>query len=403
MAPKKQQYHHYIPRFILRNYSVDECAKPTTNNFLCDGLGGSVTLSSMPSKKAPKNNNPNINIMRSDGILEKEKISCSYGLSNLYKDCLAEDVMEVEKLLAKLESNVSLIIKRIIINEATQRDTTLLRQELALIKTFLFVMSYRSERRRNQYMHGRFDFITGMMMQRFMEIHKVDSPQTVWLNNIRIILEASDLVQVLKSDPKTLYPAIRNDIEATLSLYFLCLWKAPPATEFLISNTAFGLWEGNGPALIYHQFYPVSPSIMLVQSSVRFKTDSQGRIMSSLVNNLSGRQSWFETLPHPTPKRVYKKSPLKNSLLMDGVDRTDPLDEFTYSFVEIPKDAINRINAIIIDESVQISFTSELYIYRALKYYNRVKHEMPNKKDVKPMIQTLLGKLRRRHMACSSG
>lgn len=112
--------HHYIPKFIIRNFAHDDHhEKHKYKKFI-------KTLDINENKRK---------------ICEIRTI---YGIKDMYKDIKNLDDMEyIENELSKLECK-SKIITQLIID--SKNEITILRKHLLSLKLFLFVMSFRSKR-----------------------------------------------------------------------------------------------------------------------------------------------------------------------------------------------------------------------------------------------------------------
>ncbi len=62
------------------------------------------------------------------------------------------------------------------------------------------------------------------------------------------------------------YPALAYQGQVDMS--FLCIWEAHDRSEFILSNSSFGLWEGVAPSGDHiHRVFVVSPRIAVVLRS----------------------------------------------------------------------------------------------------------------------------------------
>jgi hypothetical protein len=305
--------------------------------------------------------------------------------------------MYVEKQLSKLENKAADIINKILNNKLS--EIILKRNELYDLKKFLFIMSFRSNNRRNQYINNKFDIMTSVSIKSFMEKHYFDTPEEVWLNDIKNILDTDydKIVDSSKEDLKKIYegnfddylssmlfseedskisPNIRNDIfiEATM---FICIWKTNDDSEFVVSDNSFGLFEGDIPGVYYHTFYVLSPNTILVLSNKCYHKDGEILGMLNTYYNNGFRKSWFDISLHDTPIVKYKNNKFiyENHRIKYRDSRShDNDDEFTYKIRTISKDTVNLINSIILNHTEDlITFKSEKYLYKSIKYYNKVK------------------------------
>src|SRR5438105_3044683 len=103
MNEKKDQYHHYIPRFILRNFGVDTYERVFVR--------GKKLLKQQNKKKRKQEFIQTYD--RKANQLGISLIGKTYGIPNMYKDLNNENVMHVEDKLGNLEMRASRVIRNI--------------------------------------------------------------------------------------------------------------------------------------------------------------------------------------------------------------------------------------------------------------------------------------------------
>lgn len=180
-----------------------------------------------------------------------------------------------------------------------------------------------------------------------------------------------------KKDSK-ISPIICNDIfiEATM---FICIWKTNNDSEFIISDSSFGLFEGDTPGVYYHTFYVLSPNTILVLSNKCYHNDGKILGMLNKYYKMGFRKSWFDISLHDTPTVKYKNNKFFESNQINYRDSRslDNKDEFTYKIRTISKNTVNLINSIILNHTEDlITFNSEKYLYKTIKHYNKVKENI---------------------------
>src|SRR5690348_8928490 len=116
MNKTEDQYHHYIPRFILRNFAID--------NYERVFVRGKKLLKQQKRQKRQK---PELiqTYDRKINQLGISPIGRTYGIQNMYRDLNNENVMHVEDKLRKLERQASKVI-RDIINESQVESQVIL-------------------------------------------------------------------------------------------------------------------------------------------------------------------------------------------------------------------------------------------------------------------------------------
>lgn len=348
------QYHHYVPRFILRNFAIDDHhVKPSDRK--------RIKTYSIENK---------ISLVKS--------IAKSYGKVDMYKDINNKnDVMFVEKELCKLENTSSRIILRIITCETKMFTVT--RSELRDLKKFLFIMLYRSNSRRNQYIDGNFDAITKEDINLYMKYNNFSTYSEVWIDNIKKIMSLSHediMTQTLRtsieSQPEDkIYHAIASEY-AEMCRSFICVWEAEEGSEFILTDKSFGIYEGHRPFATFHQFYIITPRLVIVTSSQKFRdSGALSDITKSFHNIFNLKKSWFHEAPHSQPSVVYNDG---LPFATDFTKFTDT-DKFTYNISTLPKKFVHLINLIGLNEtSESITYKTEQCLLKTLRFYNKCEY-----------------------------
>ncbi|CAI2185524.1 2692_t:CDS:1 [Funneliformis geosporum] len=388
----QDQYHHYIPRFLLRNFAV--------NNYERIFVDNERLFKQKKHKRNFRNrNNKDALLQTYDRNLSQlgfSLIAKTYGYANMYKDIDHEDAMNVEKKLSKLEEQASKVIRDIIKTSQVESQIVLLRKDLGNLRKFLFIMNYRNRSRWSQFAENRFDNLTWSMVENFMQQQKLKIAQEVWLQNIREILETphEDVQNNLQ-----IFSLDRTDYQLRMVDCFLVIWQAGENDEFIITSNGFGIFEGvNGSVMLsqfqfaYHWFYVISPKLALVLCHSSFRKE----IGPDLLQKQFGfTRSIFEYVPHPpaipkyvaTPKEVpineYGRSNDTNPftafdshLKSIGLEkRVD--DTFTFNFVKVSSATVHLVNSFLLNETKEdlvLTFLSHSYLYKTItKYYKHHK------------------------------
>lgn len=249
-ASVKDQYHHYIPRFVLRNFALDHHLKHTKER-------QDIFLYSMKDKQ-----------------LRIANIDRSYGVMNMYSDIKnTTDVNYVEMELAKLEQTAAKAINEIL--DLSKDEITIVTSELDSLKKFLYIMSFRHPRRRRQYLDERFDKLGKSIEDEFMKTKGLSTLAEVWLENIKGML-AADLCGVGLDAANMGFMEAFDFININLTT-FICIWESAEPYEFIVTDNAFGVFEGdcgeNHWGQAYHYFYPISPKRIIVHSKISSKSN----------------------------------------------------------------------------------------------------------------------------------
>ncbi|KAF8975881.1 hypothetical protein BGZ46_008763 [Entomortierella lignicola] len=264
----ESQYHHYIPRFILKNADGAWLEKLLKRKKLDEGFEG-----------------PPIKIYDANAkIITIGDISKSYGIQDMYRDISLKDCMKFEKLLGKFESSAAKFVNAIV---SGSNDISISRVGLFEFKQFLFIMMYRNESRRGQYLQEEFDDRTRFLIEKHMRFNNISNIQEVWFENLKWILDNPEkkiMNEVGRAnmafcqpdnfrgsyskdahfDALNGYDGPINVMELLdfemLAKKYICIWEAPEGTEFILSDNDFGNHEKQSGIFI-HNFFVVSPRL----------------------------------------------------------------------------------------------------------------------------------------------
>ncbi|KAI1466075.1 uncharacterized protein F4812DRAFT_95991 [Daldinia caldariorum] len=264
MAQPKSQYHHYIPRFILKQFAFD-----TFENF---------------NKSGKKQENFLLHVMNSDHQFQIEDVSKTCGKIDLYMNCHEPDPMRVEKLFGDLESRASSVLAKIREAVSQNLDTIeIFQNHVNILFKFMYVSIVRVLSLADQFGNPLRD--NDFAFQREFETAEKDGlstdPHQVWLRKLVYILERSH--EELLSDSKEDDPRKEAQSYAFFFEKFaLQIWRAATGHEFFL-NERFVDFEGDtqsrlcvesketGPELVYmttedpiHIMLPVSPEVAVI-------------------------------------------------------------------------------------------------------------------------------------------
>ncbi|KAF9951940.1 hypothetical protein BGZ72_006643 [Mortierella alpina] len=368
----KDQFHHYIPRFILKSF--------------CD--------STLPQLGARMGHIIRVYGVR-DETLTLTDVSRAYGIINMYRDLGLDDYMHFEKLLAKLESSSAVFVNAV---RSGSKDLPLKRGELTNFKKFLAIMMYRHENRRRQYEEDMFDPLTRVSVQRHMSQNKIGTIQEVWLENLKGILQTSvdDIVKdtfAFYNEPNRLRSllAYKGRIHSTELLDFgemignyVCIWKAQEGSEFILTDNCFGCFEGHN-GVNFHNFFVISPEYAVVLVNRLY--------MWGGMEKLPLRTSWFSEELHANPDCDYVKKDVKSP------EDFSQNDVFKYRRIVVPKDKVWLVNSIFLDaRHKHITYRSTAGMIKTLAYYNKHKHALfPNRHDYSALKRHLAAEMNRTH------
>ncbi|KAF9349993.1 hypothetical protein BGX34_001462 [Mortierella sp. NVP85] len=434
MAQTRSQFHHYIPRFILKTFADNFTLTKSDTDFIADtssvfkatdpnvrlgrnkqkgkrGKRGHQRAPNLPSEPSnpPKSSKPfkpsryfsyNINVYRvEDHSSELNDTSRVYGLEDMYRDINEDDCMKLEKLLSKLESFSSQFIRKIWSGE----DLSLTRAQLADMKKFLCIMMYRGEARRSQYYDGTFDMTAKMTLVKHMKNKKFKRLQDVWFDNLKWIIEtpADDILDewaramnMVLEDPISSLTKYMGPIHVLELLdyghrvqCYVCVWEAEEGSEFIICEGSFGAYEGTS-ANSFHIFFIVSPRYAIVLANRLFMWDE--------IDAVPGK-TWFGDHLRAIPETIYKKGPLPGGFLTE--DHMSPDDVFKYRRIIAPRKDVYMVNGISLDARRKyLTYKSSACLYKSLQYYDKVKKGMfPNQHDYTILKRKLFADMNRTH------
>ncbi|OBT69547.1 hypothetical protein VE03_01179 [Pseudogymnoascus sp. 23342-1-I1] len=365
------QYHHFIPRFILRNFSY-KSPKNGRNQRVEDMLH-TIDLSGLTAK------------------IVTASVARTLGKVDMYRDFTkAKNQQGLEKQLADLESLagrvVATIRKRF---EAGDKDVWITRLERDTLRKFLFIMKYRSSNMHKRFYHETSEDYTAddrEEMLVYMREKGFERPIDVWFDNIKAILE-------LQMDPgggwmkeirKRIYPGDAEwFVHHTQSMYMALCMPSEQDDEFLLTENGYGIHEGPVSSRVdsitgestatsyteYHVFAAISPRLMIVLRSLLLPNPTEDniqdirefrqtmyRMSASAHNDPSKANSILTDLPISKARNSYTQFIDGKLVLLNGEDGTHRANHrFCFRFVPIIKDQVDKINGIMLEESYGIS------------------------------------------------
>lgn len=299
LAAVASQYHHYIPRFLLKNFSYPfvppKCDSSTEINSQDDqsGIGENV-------QQARRTFAGDSVVSLVDLSSEKPKVSEAslkriLGMTDMYRDTSRPFSKQhlIEEKLSQLESKASVLVQKILkASDDRLRGLWLTRQERNLMRKFLFIMKYRGPMFYQRYSHetaAAYDANDRDRMLEYMAEKDFTRPIDVWFDNIDTILDL-DMDEELKwisELPNRMFPGDAMwFILHCQSMYMAICKPSDPETEFIITNNCYHVFEGPSRVLIdpttgkseelawtsLHEFAPISPKLIIVLRSFVFST-----------------------------------------------------------------------------------------------------------------------------------
>ncbi|KAB2571433.1 hypothetical protein DBV05_g9907 [Lasiodiplodia theobromae] len=266
------QFHHFIPRFILRNFAAatQPPSGPTKRRGKSKGKPHDCFINS-------------INLQ--SGNVEPCQLRSEFGIVDMYREKDMGDGYDLEKRLAQLESDAATIIRKAKKTFATRTNILALRRsERDCLRKFFFLMKYRNNGFHQRYDHDSLDTYNSddkEHLREYMEKRKFKRPKDVWFDNIRQILalEMDPEMRWAERIQQTAYThdALMFILHAQGSFMSFCAPKLA-GQEFVLTENAYGIFEGPvspridpdsgelqpGVYTEYHNFAPIAPDLMVV-------------------------------------------------------------------------------------------------------------------------------------------
>jgi hypothetical protein len=399
MAPtpgSKQEYHHFIPQFILRNFSHKYSTpgrrrkNKKTNLYPGDSVMNIINLK--------------------DEILKvsESPVNRTFGIMDMYRDISnATDQYYLEKEIGKLESRVSGIIAGIKkAFESGNNSFSMVRNEKDILRKFLFIMKYRGRTFHRRFYgdgSGNYNAEDKDQFKKYMQEKGYQNPVDVWFKSIKTILE-------LKMDlegnwQKKLLVEIYPDDAKWFIMHVECYYLAictpnDPNDEFVLTENCYNVHEGpNSIALnpntgeyevtgwtSYHEFSPITPKLMLVLRSMLLPNPEEdtnegikrwrkelNEANASFHGGSDTAKSLLEDLPIKQPRNSYSQVSTEGIQFLPGEDGSRRSNHrFTFPFFKISTDQAHKINCILLENAYltsTIAFGSKSSLKNSIDHY----------------------------------
>ncbi|KAF5379203.1 hypothetical protein D9615_005924 [Tricholomella constricta] len=377
----KDQYHHFIPRFILRRYYANSSSSESSGQ-------------RKPRRKfqTPEERDAETVLFYDipSLILSSQPLSKVYGVQNLYRDVSAQDINELEKSLSILENHAARIINTL--HQHTQGDFTLKRKDLYYLRKFLFVMHYRQSKLSNSYFQEDHPENRPLVpwIRNFKKEHDLKTSTDLWLFTIRYYMDTphSEICQHAEKtyekygrnvldrgmvDPNMEhYNALAYALQA--QDYFLGFWEAPEGTEFILGHNGFGIWEGNSfPLSMMHRIFVVGPRFAVVLR--------HNNMLPLNIRNQRFLNTDFKDIKHGLPRITS----------MDPAAENDA-DVFAFKITHLTKAQMQAFNSVILSnvrKDGSITFLSKEYVLAVLQAHHASSEYASDRLRYAPLITTL--------------
>ncbi|QKX53840.1 uncharacterized protein TRUGW13939_00920 [Talaromyces rugulosus] len=345
------QYQHYIPQFLLRNFSHPY--KPSKEKW--PNIRGRSR-----AEKGKHRDDKVLNIVdltSDEPRLLESPVSRWFGQNDMYKDFadVIKSKKDVEQELSKLESRVAVILQKVKkALEASEPGIWLTRVERNMLRKFLFVMKV------------------------YMADKGMTRPRDVWLHNLRTIL---DLDMDAEGNWITKLPEIMFPADAQMfifhvqSSYMAFCTPADKHNEFILTDQCYNLFEGP----INDTFCAKSGDCLLPEPLE--DSDPKSRKIRQKMHNVAAAQfpnpenikSILSDLPVAKAKNSYTRVVNGKLELAPGASRSPRHnDKFCFQFWPISTNHVDTINSIFLDNLLQcksVVFSSKATFKRTLEVY----------------------------------
>lgn len=397
------QYHHYIPRFILRNFAHP--FQPPSNP------DKSTKRSKRKWKKGYYPGDPMLYIINLAGPvaeLAEEPVSRVFGMTDMYRDfSISGNQYNLEQQLSRLESRAADIIGRIRKQHQEKKaDIWLSRSDRDALRKFLFIMKYRSSEAHRRFSHNAADHYTEDDKERllkYMNEKGYQKPIDVWYDNIKALLDIKmDTERKWMANLEDrMYPDDAKWAIAHMQMMYLALCTpSSQEDEFLMTENGYGIHEGPTSVLSdgkgsealetryteYHVFAVVSPQLIMVLRSFLLPNAEEDleegvREWRENLYRLNAEQHIFPfdansilaDLPITKARNSYTTIINGRQALAPGEDGSArTCHRFCFPFFPISTYHVNKINCIMLEQSCSIStiaFKTPSIARKSFEYY----------------------------------
>ncbi|KAG8526347.1 uncharacterized protein KY384_000340 [Bacidia gigantensis] len=381
----KAQYHHFIPRFILRNFAhpFEVPAGPNRRRRKRSQNGcypGDPMLHTF-------------SFAGSSADIGESPVAKTLGITDMYRDFAdLDNPHHIEEKLSKLESRAAVIINTVRkAFEKKENGIWINRTDRDILRKFLFIMKYRGSTAHKRFYHDKPDDYSSNdkeRLQDYMRSKGFKKPIDVWFDNINAMLD-------LDMDPEQgwmtrlleqVYPDDAMWFIAHVQMMYLAFCTpSDPKGEFLLSEFAYSIHEGpvhfdydigtnktsEGCYTEYHCFAAIAPQLMIVLRSfmlpvaeedvneeIKAWREDMFRQNALLLktHDLQNVQSILKDLPITKASNFYTQ-PHNNTPGSSGSSAWSPrsTDRFCFKFFPISVQQTDRINFIMLENSYAAS------------------------------------------------
>ncbi|KAK4449868.1 hypothetical protein QBC34DRAFT_83855 [Podospora aff. communis PSN243] len=300
-TPAKSEYQHFVPQFLLRNFSHPyKPAGPKKRGKRKDDNG--IYFNELVVR--------NVDLTADPPVICEKPVKRILGEMNMYEkndDPSSHPIdpktqRSLERMLGDLENKVAAVFRKI--TKAYQEDikakaegsdfgpasVEMTRGERDLIRKFLFILKYRAMRFHKRFYHDTaedYNENDRELLLEYMAEKGYTKPVDVWHDNIKAIIEVEMDTRGLwkKEIRRRMYHMDAEWFISHTEFYYMAICTpSSPDEEFILTDNSYNIFEGpntfvrdqvTGLVQPYqyaplHMFAPVSPKLMIVLRSMTF-------------------------------------------------------------------------------------------------------------------------------------
>lgn len=321
MNKQEARKHHYIPRFILKNFN-------------------------------DSNNQVNYwNIEKS--ILEKRNIKSVFMNKDMYRDesLDKEDPTKIESNFSKFEMEIAELVSNKLLKE---KEIILTRKELEKLRIFISLLSFRSDYRMNQYKNKKFDEITKNILLKYQSDGDFEK---LWKRELNILTTCRDYNNINNSDE--LDPIIKKEFFNELTGYYMTIVDARGG-QFILADIypTCEIFPSKIANVYMHYLLPISPNRMILLNHIMFKKELKNDDFYRQMISISKIKD-DAIIP---PKTNYENYPYYNLN-----------DKYIYKAQKIYANTVEYLNALALNETnVGIIFNNSEKVIDSIIKFNSI-------------------------------
>ncbi|KAL6872934.1 hypothetical protein J3F83DRAFT_731455 [Trichoderma novae-zelandiae] len=367
METRKPEYQHFIPQFLLRNFS---------HKYVPPGKSNAGKPKKRGNKKKMYAGEPVINSLGlSDGYrIEECLVRRACGLENMYVDTAkpAQDQGKLEKKFGVLENRASNAYRKITkAYEDGKPAVWLQRSEKDILRKFIFLLTYRGEQYHRKYNFNSmedYDEDDKGLLQAYMTMRGFTRPIDVWLQSLETIIDLDMDAggNWKKSIFKSIYFPIADSFVSHIGeMYMAICTPANADEEFVLTDNCYNVSEGQttsyydesvGKHILmsprFHKFAPISPRLILVLRHNLLPEPTEDANPEIKEYREFQRQLWIDSLYGSGTKSILEDLPVQKATTNYSRDRHFAMgDNFCFTIFKIPTGHVRKMNGLLIDHA----------------------------------------------------